>query len=206
MDLKSVPVRISYMTSLLWRRLSAMLLAAGLLASVAVLTTAPGWADVGVEKVSPSAGAAGDAVNLMLGCGSCYPPCQRAAGHRSGSCMPGTKASPPASLPISLVPIEKAPKPHRCGPDAICPPQASEPPRQSPFTFLGRATPPRDGDSPQHPDDNHVPRYLLHFRIPDLQPGIYTFVIYCDVCLRGKGGSLITDPTARAWRLRVRPR
>jgi hypothetical protein len=48
-----------------------------------------------------------------------------------------------------------------------------------------------------------VPRYRLHFTIPNVKPGVYTFVIFCDVCARGGAGSLIANPRARPWRLRV---
>jgi hypothetical protein len=140
-------------------------------------------------------------VNLTVGCGFCYPPCYGPMGDRSGTCMP-RKALPPESFPISLVPIEKAPRPRRCGPNATCSPRASGPPRRPPFTPLGEARPRTDEDGRNFRDN---PRYLLRFSIPDLRPGIYAFVIYCETCLRGKSGSLIAAPTARPWRLRVLP-
>ena len=183
------------------RRGSAVLPAAALLSCTLLIATAQ--ADVGVERVSRSAGVPGDAVKLTLGCGFCHPPCRSAMSARRGPCMPSKKA-PPASFPVSLVPIEKAPKPHRCGPNALCSPQTRRPPSRYPFTLLGRATPPRHGDGKEHPKDDRVPRYLLSFTIPQVRPGVYTFVIYCDACGPGKGGGLIANPRARAWRLRVR--
>lgn len=196
MDPKLTHPRISRVP---WRRLSATLVAVGLLASVSLLGAAPAEGAVGVERVSRTAGLPGDEVDLTLACGFCFPPCHGEPGHRNVPCMLGTKAQPPESFPVSLVPIEKAPELHRCGPNALCPPQPSHVPRQPPFTLLGDAIPPvNDGGS-------NIPRYLLHFSIPPLRPGVYTYVIYCDVCAPGKAGSLIADPNARPWRLRVRP-
>lgn len=201
MDLKQALVRIPYMSAQAWKKLSAMLLAAALLVTVAALRAEPASAAVGVEKVSRLAGAPGDPVDLTLACGFCFPPCHGAPGHRNVPCMLGTKAQPPKEFPISLVPIEKAPRVHRCGPNAVCPPLPRGAPRRAPYTYLGRATPPAD-DGSSSKEDN-VPRYLLGFDIPDLQPGTYTYVIFCDVCMRGKRGSLIANPRDRRWRLRV---
>lgn len=196
MNPKSTPAPSSFMFPL--RRASALaLFAAGLLFVVPLLMAGPARADVGVEKISRHAGTAGEAVDLTLGCGFCFPPCHGPHGQPDGSCMPG-KALPPDSFPISLVPIEKVPRPYRCGPNALCSPSVAGAPRRSPFSYLGLATPPGDGGG-------KVPRYRLHFEIPDLQPGIYTFVIFCDGCARGKSGSLIANPRGRPWRLRIQP-
>lgn len=111
--------------------------------------------------------------------------------------MLGTKAQPLRAFPLSLVPIGKAPEPHRCGPNALCSPQAAAPPAHGPYRYLGAATAePRQG--------SEVPRYSLEFRIPDLAPGLYAYVIYCGVCNRGAGGSLIAVPHSRLWALRIR--
>jgi hypothetical protein len=200
MDLKRFLARISCMATPLWSRSLPALVAAGLLASLVVLTAEPAGGAVGVEKVSRVAGAPGDPVELTLGCGFCFPPCKGAPGHRNVPCMLGTKAQPPEAFPVSLVPVEKAPKLHRCGPNAVCPPTPQGAPRRAPFTYLGEATPPAGAD-PSEP--HYVPRYLFDFEIPRLRPGIYTYVIFCDVCAPGKDGSLIANPSARAWRLRV---
>lgn len=173
------------------------LLAAGLLLAVALLTAGPARAAVGVEKTSRHAGTAGETVDLTLGCGFCFPPCHGPHGQPDRTCMPG-KALPPDSFPISLVPIEKVPKPYPCGPNALCSPSVAGAPRRSPYSYLGLAKPPDNGEG-------KIPRYRLHFEIPDLRPGVYTFVIFCDACARGKSGSLIADPRARPWRLRVQP-
>jgi hypothetical protein len=165
--------------------------------ALAALLVAPAQGDVGVEAVSRHAAKPGAPVKLTLGCGFCFPPCKGAPGHRNGPCMMGTKADPPAAFPISLVPIEQAPRPHRCGPNALCAAEARRPPARAPYTYLGEAVAEgRKGGGP--------PRYGLEFAVPYLRPGLYTYVIYCGVCSRGAGGSLITYPRSRLWRLRVR--
>lgn len=161
----------------------------------------PVQADVGVERVSRSAGRVGDPVDLTIGCGFCFPPCHGAPGQRNVPCMLGTKAPPPEEFPVSLVPIGKAPALRRCGPRALCPLQVLAASGRPPFTFLGEATPPAAAEIRSGRD---VPRYLLHFEIPDLRPGLYTFVIFCDTCTPGRRGSLIVSPDSPAWQLRVR--
>ena len=92
-------------------------------------------ADVGVMSTSRQAAAPGDTVKVTLGCGFCFPPCEGPKGERHpagfdhGPCMLGTHGTPPPeSFGLSLVPLAKAPKPHRCGPNALCPPTRSGPP------------------------------------------------------------------------------
>lgn len=174
------------------------------LALLALLMAAPAEAAVGVEKTSREAGAPGDAVSVTLGCGFCYPPCKGPRGERQPTpCMLGTKGRrPPASFGISLVPIGKMPAPYRCGPKAFCAPEASAPPRRAPFRYLGQAA--ALNDITQETGRVPVPRYRLDFTIPDLRPGTYTYVIYCEVCAKGTGGSLIANPLSHLWRLAVR--
>jgi hypothetical protein len=200
MDLKGALARIPCMSTRL-RRFATVQCAVGLLVAVASLGAGPASADVGVEKVSRLAGAPGDPIDLTLACGFCFPPCHGAPGHRNTPCMLDTKAQPPKEFSVSLVPIEKAPKPHRCGPNALCSPLPRGAPRRAPYTYLGRAVPPADGNSGA--SGKHPPRYLLHLEVPDLRPGVYAYVIFCDVCARGKRGSLIANPRDRRWRLRV---
>jgi hypothetical protein len=117
--------------------------------------------------------------------------------------MLDSKADPPTAFPISLVPIAKAPLPRPCGPRAVCAPVAAGVPKQSPYTYLGEATAsPRNAETGA---TGHAepPRYRLEFEVPDLKPGTYAYVIYCDVCGRGGRGSLIAAPMTRSWRLRV---
>lgn len=203
MDLKATLARTTSMISL--RRLPLALLTAGLLVSIALLGARPADAAVGVEKTSRSAGAPGAKVDLTLACGFCFPPCTGPPGHREPSpCMLGTHhAQPPESFAISLVPIDKAPKPHWCGSNALCSPTPRGAPRKAPYNYLGRATPPADDD--RSSEEKNIPRYLLDFAIPDLRPGVYTYVIFCEVCADGERGSLIANPNAHLWRLRVLP-
>jgi hypothetical protein len=154
----------------------------------AALAASGASAAVGVEKVSRHSGAPGDAVTLTLGCGFCYPPCEGPKGERHpkgferGPCMLGTKEEPPPSFGVFLVPRAKAPALAR------------------PYSFLGNATPPPGGNSPESGDP---PRYVLRFEIPALAAGDYAFVIRCSVCRKGKKASLISAPS-HLWHLRVR--
>ncbi len=175
--------------------------------AVAALFAASAQASVGVTAASRGGGAPGDEIALTLECGFCFPPCKgpkgerHPAGFERGPCMLGTDgAEPPESFGISLVPLDKVPGPHPCGPNALCMPQFSAPPRRAPFTYLGLAVPPPRGNNPEH---GAPPRYLLGFEVPDLPPGLYAYVIYCDACEKGKGGSLIVSPGSRLWQLRV---
>jgi hypothetical protein len=183
------------------------LLALSAIAVVCALMASSASAAVGVEKVSRHGGEPGDEVALTLSCGFCFPPCKGPKGDRHpegfdhGPCMLGTEAEPPPSFGVSLVPLSEAPEPHKCGPRAVCSPVAPVPPRRDPYAFLGLAVPPAAGNNPEHGDP---PRYLLDFTIPDLRPGAYAYVIWCDACLAGKRGSLIASPASRLWLLDVR--
>jgi hypothetical protein len=171
------------------------------------LLSASAQASVGVSAASRDSGAPGAEVKLTLECGFCFPPCKgpkgerHPAGFERGPCMLGTHgAKPPSSFGISLMPIDDV-QPHHCGPpDGVCPPQASAPPQRAPFRYLGQAIPPPGGNNPEHGD---APRYLLDFMIPNLAPGLYAYVLFCDACLKGKRGSLVASTGERLWRLRV---
>jgi hypothetical protein len=98
-------------------------------------------------------------------------------------------------MPLYLVAQAKAPRPFACGPrtkagkpTGFCDPVLRAPPRGAPFHRAGLL------DFRRHPRD-----IRLIFRVPHLRPGVYEFVIYCDPCHRGEGGSLITSgsPTLR---------
>jgi hypothetical protein len=166
-------------------------------AALAILLVAPAQGAVGVEKVSRLGAKPGGEVTLTVGCGFCFPPCKGAPGHRNGPCMLGTKREPPTAFPISLVRLADAPEPHPCGPNAVCSPEAKAPPGRAPYTYLGEAV--AIGREP-----GGAPRYELEFEVPQLHAGSYAYVIYCDVCNRGEGGSLIAAPRSRLWRLQVR--
>lgn len=164
------------------------LLAAGA-AAVLLLSLLPSGAsaDVGISSVSRHGGKPGDAVKLTLSCGFCFPPCEgpkgqrHPAGYDHGPCMLGTKREPPRWFGISLIPLARAKSPVDCA-AGRCPPRAPRPPRRSPYRFLGQATPPPGGNNPENGD---IPRYSVDFEIPELAPGLYAYVIWCDVCLRG---------------------
>ena len=189
-------------------RAAAFLAVGAVVVVLCALAASGASAAVGVEKVSRGGGEPGDEVTLTLACGFCFPPCKGPKGHRHpegfdhGPCMLGTKgAEPPPSFGISLVPLSKAPQPYRCAPRALCSPGTLAPPNRSPYTYLGLAVPPPGGNNPEHGDP---PRYLLNFTIPNLPAGAYAYVIWCDSCMEGKRGSLISSPTSRLWRLAVR--
>lgn len=172
-----------------------------LAAGVGALIPAPGAADVGVETASPSAGRPGDEVTLTLVCGFCLPPCEGAPGHRRPSpCMLGTKASPPAAFPILLLPDGKLPQNPRAaaGRDLLAP--RREAPRQAPFTYIGEAVLRPDTTGPA---EAAAPRYVLEFEIPSLPSGTYTYVLYCEVCMRGKAGSLIPEMNTKQLLVRA---
>ena len=165
---------------------SRSLFLVGLIVAFMHLAVPVAMADIGVEKVNRTSGKPGASVKLTVGCGACA-----AVGVQE----------PPASFPVSLVPAGKVPRPHRCGANALCPPRVRAIPRRAPFTYLGEARPIGDENV-----DEPYPLYVLDFAIPQLPAGTYTYVIYCDLCLDGKGGSLITEPNANgAWRLRIHP-
>ncbi|HEV7615539.1 MAG TPA: hypothetical protein VGO36_04860 [Solirubrobacterales bacterium] len=185
-----------------------MLAACAVVGLLAALSASVADAAVGVEAVSRHRGSPGDEVKLTLACGFCFPPCVGPKGERHpdgfdhGPCMLGTDGKePPGSFGISLVPLAKAPGPRPCGRRAVCSPAAPAPPRRRSFTFLGLAVPPPGGNNPEH---GAPPRYRLSFAIPDLSPGAYAYVIWCDACQAGREGSLISVPASRAWRLVVR--
>jgi hypothetical protein len=177
------------------RRTTLAILACVAALALAALSAASARADVGVMSVSRGGGAAGDEVTVTLGCGFCFPPCKgpkgerHPAGFKHGPCMLGTDgAAPPKSFGVSLVPLDKAP------------PATSAPVRRAPYRYLGEAVPPVHGNDPEGGD---VPKYALDFKLPHLAPGLYTYVIFCDVCVKGRTGSLVSNPEASLWRLRV---
>jgi hypothetical protein len=177
------------------RRTTLAILSCVAAIALAALAAGSAWADVGVVSVSRGGGAAGDEITVTLGCGFCFPPCEGPKGERHpvgfdhGPCMLGTDgAAPPRSFGISLVRLDQAP------------PAVSPPVRRAPHRYLGEAVPPAQGNNPESGD---VPRYSLDFKLPHLTPGLYTYVIYCDVCVKGRAGTLIADPEAPRWQVRV---
>ncbi len=183
-----------------WPRIRCCLIFAGLLVAAVLVSAQPAKADVGIVRVSPSAGVAGDSVQVTVGCGYCFPPCPA-----SPTCMPSRRARPPGeySFPILLAPSRVSLAPHRCAPInhrtkqrvvGLCDPVSVGLPRRRPFIYLGRALPAFSRDDLERPGT--FPRYRLRFRIPTLKPGLYRFVI-CAGCARGRRGSLITNAYPR---------
>ncbi len=182
------------------RRFQRCLVAIGLVVPVLVLAAQSARADVGIERISPSAGVLGEEIEVTVGCGFCFPPCSSSAGARAAVCMPSRHARSPEkySFPILLVPIERPLAPRRCGANALCGPTSVGLPRRPPFIRLGRAWPAFGCGDLDRP--GALPRYRLRFRIPAVEPGVYHLVIYSGP--KTGPGSLIAD--ARRWRLRVR--
>lgn len=77
-------------------------------------------------------------------------------------------------MPIAIVPWEKQPGPVPCG-NRLCSPRYLSPPRRAPFVWVGRTN----------------DRGRLRFRVPHVRPGIYAFVLFCDVCYKGSGARLV---------------
>ena len=183
------------------RRTTLALAALALLAFS--LAAQPAGAAVGVERVSRPAASAGETLRVTLGCGFCYPPCEGKPA-RNTPCMLDTDRQPPRGFPLSIVPIGRVPEPFPCGRRMVCSPVADRPPARAPFTFLGEAIPPPNIEEIRESGRNYVPRYRLEFEVPKRRPGNYAFVIFCDVCLEGEGGSLIAEPRLGRWSFRIR--
>jgi len=200
------------LTKDLWREARRIWSVKTLVAAFAALTllfaiAAPAQADVGFVSSSRKAAAPGDRVDLTIGCGFCFPPCVGALGHRhppgdsNGGCMP-RKGRPPASFSVWLTPQKHSLDRYTCDSGEYRGPcqSGSRPPRLPSFIFLGRATP--DGVV-EKPHD--FPSYRLAVDVPDVPPGLYKYVAFCDACYDGPQGSLIDDRTNAAGPLRVLP-
>jgi hypothetical protein len=81
--------------------------------------------------------------------------------------------------PLYLVPASRAPHLVACQPGAICDPRIRWPPQHAPYVLVGRIRYRASGTG------------TLRFRVPNVAPGPYRFVLYCAPCYRGPGGSLI---------------
>jgi hypothetical protein len=156
-------------------RLLRRLFTGVILGSALLLTASPADGDVGVVGVRPTVGAPGQSVKVDAGCGG---PC-------------------PPRLPISLVPLARAPTPQPChAGKAVCSPEAAEPPREPPYVFLGWAK--------QDSASSAVAYYRLRFRVPRITPGVYAFVIFCSGCAPGRRGALVVTTRQPGNLLRVR--
>jgi hypothetical protein len=142
------------------------------------LTTPPAKGDIGVVGVSPRHANPGEEVNVSIGSGT--------------SISSPTGGGP---FPVSLVPLADTPEPHRCDSSAaaVCLPAALGPPRDAPFVYLGRATRVKNQDKRYVRELRSVQEYRLHFQVPAVTPGRYSFVIYSAGSYPGPRGGLIVD-------------
>jgi hypothetical protein len=191
-----------------WRSF-AWAVAAATLVSLAVGHLETAGADIGVWSVSRTSGVPGEPVEVLIGCGGCVPG------------LPGTARVGPR-LPVSLLPLRSSlyRGAHRWCVRGTCTPTAPAPPASAPFLPLGVALPLRGGErAPEAAKrleirfPNAVPDAVrdhgagavrqwlanmnrLRFGIPDAEPGLYKFVIYCRDCVEGREGALIQNPSA----------
>ena len=180
------------------RSLACWLVASALATMLAGLIIGPpgASADIGVHSVDRTAGVAGDQVDLLAYCGGCLPRRIR--------------------LPILLLPAGDSPDRDPCR-GTSCATRAPVPPTSAPYVPLGTAVP-LNGGAPlasrlgiEIPDS--VIRHgraavrmsvasinRLRFRIPDVEPGLYTYVIFCCGLSPPAGGDLIGHPQRRGDR------
>lgn len=180
------------------------------LAALLALLGVPAFAsaDEGIVAASRHVGAPGEEVTVTIGC-ACLPPCKGRKGHRHpegfkrGPCTLGSKAKPPLSFGVSLLPPGKLAAMRRCARRGCSNPIKALPsdPYRAPYTFLGSARPPAGGNNPE---SGKLSRYLLKFSIPDLRPGGYSYVIWSRGSETGHRGRLNVDPDAANWGLSVR--
>jgi hypothetical protein len=153
-------------------------------------------ADIGIASVDRTSGMAGDRVDLLIGCGGCLPRQIR--------------------LPISLLPAGHSPSRHPCR-GTSCATRAPSPPTSAPYVPLGTAVPLQGGArladrlGLELPDSirRHGPAAIrkwvasvnrLRFRIPEVDSGLYTYVIFCCGLSPPAGGDLIGHPQRRPHR------
>jgi hypothetical protein len=184
----------------------------GLSIVLSLLLVPSARADLGITSTAPSSGVAGDTVQLTIGCGFCFPPCEGRPGHRhprgqrNGVCMLDTHRDPPPAFPVWLTSLDHSLKPYRCGgPEARvsgagCQPGFSRPSHLPSFVFLGRAMRLPESGRIRRGD---VPRYRLSFEIPEIGAGSYKYVVFCDSCYPGPRGSLVESPSTGSGRLQV---
>jgi hypothetical protein len=161
-------------------------------------------ADIGFTGASRTAASPGDTVRVTIGCGFCLPRCVGRPGHRhppgrvDGTCiLGGPRARPPAGFPVWLTPLGRSLGPYppaSCKPGQRCPP-AQRPPRLPSFTYLGRA------ERTLGDDRVDEPLYVLRFQVPEVAPGRYKYVLYCDSCVGGPLGVRIESAVFAAGSL-----
>jgi hypothetical protein len=84
-----------------------------------------------------------------------------------------------AGMPLFLVTASRAPRPYRCGHNAICAPRSIGPPTGWPYVRLRQLSRTNAG--------------VIRFVVPALVPGDYRAVVYCEPCYRGRAGSLVVS-------------
>jgi hypothetical protein len=87
-----------------------------------------------------------------------------------------------ALLPLYLVRRDLTPQPKPCtvnGHDGICEARAPRPPRGGIYHRIGTV------------NVRHSNVSTITYRVPNLQPGVYAYVMYCGPCYAGAGGSVI---------------
>ncbi len=136
------------------------------------LTAPPATGDIAVVGVSPRHANPGEKVNVSIG---------------SGISISSPRGDGP--FPVSLVPLAHTPKPHRCdsNAEATCLPVVLGPPRKAPFVYLGQATRVRNQGK------RYLEEFRLHFQVPAVTPGRYSFVIYSPGSYPGPRAGLIVD-------------
>ena len=149
--------------------MSRLALVIGVVAVVSAVVAQAARADVGIVRVSRASASPGDLVRVWAG-GAVRMPLYlvpRRAAPKSFSCVveDGKPVAVPADTPGAQVCRQIAPRP----------------PSGPPYVLLGRFTRPAEGE--RFPS--------LRFRVPAVRAGLYRFVIYCEGCYRGPGGSLI---------------
>jgi hypothetical protein len=177
-----------------WRPPPAATVAATILVAAVLVGVQPASADIGIESVSRSSGIPGEQVDLLIYCGGCLPRAVR--------------------LPVSLLPAGDSPGRHPCRATS-CARTAPAPPASAPYVPLGIAIPLHGGagiasrlgleipDAVELRGAGAVRQWVasinrLRFQIPDAEPGLYTYVVYC--CGRAPGGDLIGHPERRpSW-------
>ena len=95
-----------------------------------------------------------------------------------------------ALLPLYLVRADKAPPLHDCnlrnGGPATCPSTSLGPPRGGKYHRIATL------------NVRHANTVRVAFRVPQLAPGRYVYVLYCGPCWSGSRGSLIAFDYASA--------
>lgn len=116
--------------------------------------------------------------------------------------MLGSRRGPPAYFPVWLTPLRHSLDPYMCDLGERCR-LGARPPRLPSFVYLGRAGAQRGPN--ELGDRRGFPRYRLTFGVPEVPPGRYKYVLFCEACIEGPRGSLIESRTLPAGRLRVEP-